>query len=101
MSRRRHARALEHGEFERALIGSPKPDRLHTIFGLVSELNFDPEGRISLPGDLREQAGIGEEVVFVGRGPHFEIWAPHKLEEATRRELDALRTEAGGEGVPA
>lgn len=101
MSRRRHARTLEDGQFERALIGSAKPDRLHTIFSLVSELTFDPEGRISLPADLRAQAGIEDEVVFVGRGAHFEIWAPDKLAAATARELEGLRSDAEGQGVPA
>ena len=46
-------------------------------------LNFDPEGRISLPEDLSEHAGIGSDALFVGRGGRFQIWAP-KTYEANR-----------------
>jgi MraZ protein len=98
MSRRRHARTLEDGQFERALIGTPEPDALHTIFGLIAELSFDPEGRITLPTDLRAQVGITDEAVFVGRGTHFEIWSPGNLAAATARELERIRTGAANGG---
>ena len=36
----------------------------------------DKEGRIVLPRDLADHAGIGEEVTFIGAGTHFQIWEP-------------------------
>lgn len=39
-------------------------------------LAFDPEGRIALPAELIEHAGIGAEALFVGRGLRFQIWNP-------------------------
>jgi MraZ protein len=39
-------------------------------------LNFDPEGRIMLPKELADHAGIKGQVAFVGRGARFQIWEP-------------------------
>ena len=47
-------------------------------------LNFDPEGRIMLPKELAEHAGIGVQVAFVGRGARFQIWEP-KAYQANRQ----------------
>ena len=46
-------------------------------------LSFDTEGRVQLPAEIVEHAGISLDVVFVGRGARFQIWAP-KLYEANR-----------------
>lgn len=49
----------------------------------------DKEGRIVLPRDLAEHAGLGEEVAFIGAGSHFQIWEPHaaqrRIAEARER----------------
>ena len=42
-------------------------------------------GRITLPPDLREIAGLDKEVVLVGELIKFEIWAREKWEEEFRR----------------
>lgn len=100
MSRRHQARILEQGDFERALLGGPEPDVLRTIFGMVTELMFDTEGRILLPADLRDEAGIVDEVTFVGRGANFEIWAAEAFRVEQAREIEALRARmAGGAGA--
>lgn len=39
-------------------------------------LSFDPEGRVVLPPELIEHAGIDGEALFVGRGVRFQIWNP-------------------------
>ncbi len=46
-------------------------------------LGFDPEGRITLPKDLLDHAGIAEQIAFVGRGARFQIWEP-KAYQANR-----------------
>ncbi len=51
------------------------------VLGGSSQLQFDSEGRVTLPPELTESAGISEDVVFVGKGQTFEIWEPKKFEE--------------------
>jgi len=48
------------------------------------QLAFDPEGRVSLPQDLRDHAGLNDQALFVGRGSRFRIWTPeaYKLHSA-------------------
>ena len=47
-----------------------------TIFSASVHVPVDPEGRIILPDDLRQFAGIGEQVSFVGKSKTFQIWEP-------------------------
>lgn len=47
-----------------------------TILGGCMQLAFDGEGRIILPEDLIESAGLEEQACFVGKGATFEIWQP-------------------------
>ena len=51
-----------------------------TVLGASSQLQFDSEGRVTLPPELLEQSGITEDVVFVGKGQTFEIWEPKRFE---------------------
>ena len=46
------------------------------VLGGSFQLQFDSEGRVTLPEDLIKAAGIDEDLVFVGKGPTFEIWEP-------------------------
>jgi len=61
----------------------------------MMQLPFDSEGRISLPRDLVEHAGISDSATFVGQVNFFEIWNPgaFKQHQAARR---ALRTPVTG-----
>ncbi len=45
------------------------------IFSSAVYLEWDAQGRIILPKNLMEYAGIKEKVVIIGVGDHFEIWA--------------------------
>lgn len=46
------------------------------VLGGSSQLQFDSEGRVTLPPELLENSGIIDEVVFIGKGQTFEIWEP-------------------------
>ncbi len=46
------------------------------IFGESRRLAFDGGGRVTLPKDLAEYAGLNGKVHFVGLGRRFEIWSP-------------------------
>lgn len=51
-----------------------------TMFGSSVPLQFDSTGRIVLPGDLAEFAGITDQAAFVGLGKRFQIWDPARLQ---------------------
>tara|TARA_E500000331_G_C16757139_1_gene497924 strand:+ start:80 stop:544 length:465 start_codon:yes stop_codon:yes gene_type:complete len=44
-------------------------------------LQFDSEGRISLPKKLLNHAKIKENMLFVGQGKTFQIWQPKLFEK--------------------
>jgi len=45
------------------------------------QLAFDTDGRISLPQELCQHAGLDGQALFVGRGSRFQIWSPDTYEE--------------------
>jgi len=49
------------------------------IFYSLKQLAFDGEGRVILPQEFRSQAGIEDQVTFVGIGKLFQIWSPDRL----------------------
>ena len=51
-----------------------------TILGGCIQLAFDGEGRVILPENLIEFAGLDEQACFVGKGATFEIWHPKTFE---------------------
>ncbi len=67
---------------------SDEYDDLSNLFGEARELTTDPEGRIVLPQELLDFAGITEAANFVGAGPTFQIWEPgrHEAAKAASRE---------------
>ena len=76
-------------------IGSEERDDLEEEYFAESiAVRFDTEGRIVIPTDLKDLAEIDAEVVFVGKGSHFEIWEPgrHGARRAERTERRARRT---------
>lgn len=44
------------------------------LIGHATECEFDGQGRILVPGPLREFAGIDRHVVLIGQGNKFELW---------------------------
>ncbi|SMF70991.1 MraZ protein [Tistlia consotensis] len=65
------------------------------IFGTSSELAWDANGRIQLPPDLLEMAGIADTAAFVGMGKTFRIWQP----EALARNQAERRAQARDKGL--
>ena len=57
-------------------------------------MKLDSEGRLSISDFVKSYTGITDQVTFVGRSDHFQLWDPAQYEEARR---DALsRRLAGG-----
>ncbi len=51
------------------------------LFAGAEKVEIDKLGRILLPAQLKEYAGIAREVVVIGAGDHFEIWDTGKWED--------------------
>ncbi len=51
---------------------------LRELFGMASYMGCDKQGRILLPQNLLEFAGITKDVVMVGLGRNFQIWSPDR-----------------------
>ncbi len=45
------------------------------LFSGAADITLDRQGRILLPQNLREYAGLGEQVIIAGLNKHFEIWS--------------------------
>jgi MraZ protein len=45
------------------------------LFGSAFDTVLDRQGRILIPANLREYAGIGDQAVVAGMNTFFEIWA--------------------------
>lgn len=72
---------------------SEERENFETMLADSHQLPFDTEGRIILPAELVEHAGITDSVSFVGLGRSFQMWAPaayaaHKtaVRERTQRQ---------------
>lgn len=45
------------------------------IFSGAAEVEIDRQGRVLIPQNLREYAGLNEQVVIAGLNTHFELWS--------------------------
>ena len=59
------------------------------FFGSSDELRLDSQGRLTLPGRLREAVGIGKDVIVLGVRDRMEIW-----DRATYERYEAAYTGA-------
>jgi MraZ protein len=58
------------------------------FFSDAADLEFDKQGRINLPINLREYAGIGSddaEVMVVGMNDYVEIWARERWQQVQNK----------------
>ncbi len=76
------------------------------IFGGAFECGLDRQGRVVVPPEMREYAGFGKQLVWVGAGPYAELWERERWrdERARVREIAAAilatlgRVESPGSG---
>ena len=50
--------------------------------GNAFDVQVDSAGRILLPSELRDKAGIGKEASIVGNTGYFEVWSEERHSEA-------------------
>ena len=48
----------------------------NALFGEARKLNFDSNGRVTVPKDILDALKVEGEVAFVGQGDSFQIWDP-------------------------
>ncbi len=70
----------DHDEFALALLEN------------AHQLAFDPEGRVTLPSELIEHAGLDGEVLFVGRGGRFQMWSPLTYQRHREEAMSRLKS---------
>jgi MraZ protein len=61
------------------------------VFGEIRLLEFDDQGRVTVPPELLEHAGITERVLFVGLNQKFQIWDPERFEKIREQRLARAR----------
>ena len=52
-----------------------------SVLSASVSLQFDSEGRISIPNKLLKHAKIKQTMLFVGQGKTFQIWEPKLFEK--------------------
>ena len=80
------------------VFSEPHDDLAAALYADAFPVESDKEGRIILPDDLKNHAGLTDSVVFMGLGRIFQIWEPAA---ADRRRAEAReRARARGLTLP-
>ncbi len=74
------------------LFSDEQDDLATAIFGEAVPLPFDGEGRVVLPVELMEHAGVVDQAAFVGMGHKFQIWDPEALKSRRDRARENVRS---------
>jgi MraZ protein len=69
----------------------PKARRLKRLFNYNSiDIVVDTQGRINIPQDYRDTAGIVKEMVNIGNSDRIEIWSKERFEEEMNPSEESL-----------
>ena len=63
----------------------------NAIFARSHPVSWDSEGRIILPVELWEPAGIADRALFVGLGDTFQIWQPDRYAGVESEAIELAR----------
>lgn len=66
--------------------------RARHIFGWAEEARYEPDGKMSLPVQMRRKGGVDGLALFVGVGATFEIWNPRIALESGDPALSEIAT---------
>jgi MraZ protein len=91
-------------EIERKLVRLPSLNKTarklqRLMLGYATELEMDNQGRILLPRELREFAGIERDVMLIGQGNKFELWDEQRWNE--RRDQWLASDDGDSKDLPA
>ncbi len=73
---------------------SDEAENLQTILADARHLSIDTDGRIVMPPELLDYAGLRDSATFVGLGKSFQIWAPAAFD--AHRERNRVRAREQG-----
>lgn len=65
------------GQIDGARDAGELDDREDTVFGMTEDVSYDPSGRMSLPPMLRDEIGLQDLALFVGRHRYVTMWNPY------------------------
>ena len=60
---------------------------MRPLFANAAKCEPDKQGRFLIPAELRQYAGLQQEVTFIGQGGHAEIWDSEAYDELERQTL--------------
>lgn len=66
------------------------------FFSGAAECDLDKQGRIVVPANLREYAGITQECIVIGVGARMEVWDQEKWKQYSSGAADAFNELASG-----
>ena len=75
-------------------------DLAFALYGEVTQVEPDREGRIVLPDELVMYANLKDAVRFIGLSAHFQIWEPEAAERRRAEAKARARTLALPSGSP-
>ncbi len=75
-------------EFENKISALPRLDRTINQFRRLHisralDMDVDGSGRVRVAPELRAHAELSKEVLWVGMGPHIELWSKQRYDELT------------------
>lgn len=73
------------------LFSAEQDDLATAIFGEAVQLPFDGDGRVLLPTDLIDYAGLSDNAAFVGMGKKFQMWNPTAFEKRRAAARDGIK----------
>lgn len=78
----------------------PKARRLQRLMvGYATEIEIDANGRVLVPRELREFAGLEKQAILIGQGAKLELWDEARWN--SRRDEWLAETGDDGLGLPA
>lgn len=71
-----------------SILGVPLRVSERFLLGGAYKVTLDAQGRFVVPPPLRNYAGMGDEVVFVGLGGRLEVWGRERWIEEEKQVLE-------------
>lgn len=92
-------------EFEQKLMArgglDPRVREIQRFFvGNARDLEMDKQGRLSLPGPLREFAGVESGAVLMGMVDYFEFWSEDAWRDRNEASREHLAAQAAAGELP-
>jgi len=62
---------------------------LRLLLGTATRMGADPSNHLAIPGDLKDYANLRDDILLIGQGDYFEIWAPELWDKQQTQINDA------------